>query len=49
MPKHYFNRLEQLDYLIIIRVKATGSPQKLSKRLAVSERTVYDYIDILNL
>lgn len=45
MPKHYFTRLSQLDSLI--RVKGTGSPRHLSEKLGVSERTVFDYIDIL--
>jgi len=45
MPKYYFNRLEQLDFLI--KLKSTGCPASLAKRLCVSERTVYEYVDIL--
>lgn len=45
MAKHYFNRLEYLDYLI--RRKATGSPDILSKKMKISVRTVFGYIDIL--
>jgi predicted DNA-binding transcriptional regulator YafY len=45
MAKHYFNRLEYLDYLI--RIKATGNPDILARKLNISKRTVYEYIDIL--
>jgi Predicted transcriptional regulator len=45
MPTYYFNRLDQLNALI--RRKSTGSPMELSKKLAVSERTVFAYIEIL--
>ncbi|MCH7400788.1 HTH domain-containing protein [Belliella kenyensis] len=45
MPANYFLRLEYLDELI--RKKATGSPKQLAKKFDVSERTIYDYINIL--
>jgi predicted DNA-binding transcriptional regulator YafY len=45
MARHHFNRLEHLDYLI--RLKATGSPDNLAKKLSLSVRTVFGYIDIL--
>jgi predicted DNA-binding transcriptional regulator YafY len=45
MPRHYFFRLEALDCMI--RTKSTGNPKRLSKKLGVSERTIYEYIDIL--
>ena len=45
MPKHYFSRLEHLDYLI--RVKATGNPRSLAKKLNISLRTVHEYISTL--
>jgi predicted DNA-binding transcriptional regulator YafY len=45
MPTYYFNRLEHLNFLI--RKKATGPPKVLAKKLSVSERTVFQYIDIL--
>jgi hypothetical protein len=41
----YFNRLESLDYLI--RTKSTGSPSALARRLGISERTLYDYLDAM--
>lgn len=45
MPTHYFRRLERLDNLI--RIKATGPPKILSRKMGVSERTIYKYIEIL--
>ncbi len=45
MPKYYFDRLEYLDSLI--QRKGTGCPDTLAKKLAVSKRTVFEYIDIL--
>ena len=45
MVKHHFKRLEHLDTLI--GKKATGSPGSLARKMNVSIRTVYVYIDIL--
>lgn len=45
MPKYYFDRLEHLNDLI--RRRSTGSPAQLAKKISVSKRTVYEYIDIL--
>lgn len=45
MPKYYFDRLEYLNTLI--RKKSTGSPEQLADKLHVSERTIFEYIDIL--
>jgi predicted DNA-binding transcriptional regulator YafY len=45
MAKHYFTRLEYLDYLI--RLKATGTPEGLAKKLRISVRTAFGYIDLL--
>ena len=45
MLKKYFDRLEYLDYLI--RKKGIGSPKILAKRLQISERSVYTYIELL--
>lgn len=45
MPSYNFSRLEHLDSLI--RVKATGSPKVLAKKLNISVRAVYDYINML--
>jgi hypothetical protein len=38
-------KLEQLDQLI--RLKATGSPRELARKLKISERSVYDLLIIL--
>jgi hypothetical protein len=38
-------KLEQLDQLI--RLKATGSPRELARKLKISERSVYDLLTIL--
>ena len=35
--------IERIDQLI--RLKATGTPQELSLKLELSERTVYRYVD----
>lgn len=45
MPKHYFDRLDRLHELI--RRKSTGTPPCLARRLDVSLRTTFDYINIL--
>lgn len=45
MPKYYFDRLEYLD--VLIRKRSTGSPEQLAKKLNISKRTVFEYIDIL--
>ncbi|WP_256007185.1 MULTISPECIES: helix-turn-helix domain-containing protein [Pedobacter] len=45
MPKYYFDRLDYLNELI--RKRNTGSPEQLAKKLSVSERTVFEYVDIL--
>lgn len=45
MSKNYFNRLEYLDYLI--RSRATGTPRMMAKKMDVSLRTGYQYINIL--
>ena len=41
------NQLDRLDALI--RRKATGRPKDLAERLAVSERTIYNLLEILRL
>lgn len=38
-------KLEYLDYLISMR--ATGNPKQLAERLNISERTLYNYLNIL--
>jgi len=45
MLPSFVTRLERLNYLI--HIKATGNPKKLSHRLNVSERSLYEYISLL--
>lgn len=45
MPSYNFARLEYLDTLI--RLKATGNPKSLAKKLNISLRATYDYINML--
>lgn len=45
MPSYNFDRLEYLDNLI--RLKATGDPRTLARKLNISLRAVYDYINML--
>jgi predicted DNA-binding transcriptional regulator YafY len=45
MPKYYFDRLDYLHSLI--KRRATGAPEQLAKKLNVSERTTFEYIEIL--
>jgi predicted DNA-binding transcriptional regulator YafY len=45
MPKYYFDRLDHLNSLI--RKRATGTPEELAQKLNVSERTIFEYIEIL--
>lgn len=40
-----FNRLETLDYLI--RSRSTGSPRKLAQRLDMSERNLYQFLEVM--
>ena len=39
------HQIERIDNLI--RRKATGSPKQLATRLSISERAVYDCIDLM--
>lgn len=45
MPKRYFERLQTIDYLI--RIKGTGTPAQLAKRLRISERTLYEFLKMM--
>mgnify|MGYP001548330534 CR=1 FL=1 len=45
MPKRYFDRLQTIDYLI--RIKGTGKPAQLAKRLCISERTLYEFLKMM--
>jgi ACT domain-containing protein len=38
-------KLQRIDQLI--RMKATGSPQELAKRLGLAPSTIYQYLDIM--
>ena len=40
-----FNRIEQMDQLI--RQKATGSPRQLAVKIGLSERMIYEYLDLM--
>lgn len=42
---NYVNRLQKLDRLI--RLKATGNPKELAKKLGLSERIIYEYINTM--
>lgn len=41
----YFDRIRQMDQLI--RLKSTGNPKQFAYKLGVSERTLYDYLNIM--
>ena len=45
MSLEIFNRLERLD--ILIRTRSTGTPQELAKRLNMSERNLYHFLDVM--
>ncbi|MBC8032700.1 MAG: HTH domain-containing protein [Chitinophagaceae bacterium] len=45
MQNVQFERFKRIDQLI--RIKGTGTPSQLAKRLGFSERTVYDYINTM--
>jgi len=38
-------RIEQMDQLI--RQKATGSPRQLAIKIGLSERMIYEYLDVM--
>lgn len=40
-----FQRLEQIDHFICIR--GTGTPAQLAVKVGISERSIYDYINLL--
>lgn len=41
----YINRIRRIDQLI--RLQNTGGPAELAKKIGVSERIVYDYINFM--
>ncbi len=46
----FLERLQTLDRLHnLIRLKATGSPQQLAKRLQVSKRTIFNLLEDLRI
>ncbi|MFT3823007.1 MAG: HTH domain-containing protein [Chitinophagaceae bacterium] len=45
MQQEFLLRLQRIDHLI--RIKNTGTPAQLAKRLGVSERTVYEYLNLM--
>ncbi len=45
MQREIFQRLERIDQLI--RIKATGTPTELANKLGISERSVYEYLNLM--
>ena len=45
MAIHFFNRLETVDYLI--KSRRTGRPAVFARRLGISERTLYEFLDLM--
>ena len=45
MQKDILQRLTRIDYLI--RIKGTGTPVQLAEKLGMSERTVYEYLNLM--
>ncbi|WP_423147018.1 hypothetical protein [Rubrolithibacter danxiaensis] len=45
MSLQFFIRLETVDFLI--RTKSTGSPSELASHLNISQRAMYDFLDVM--
>ncbi|WP_341840001.1 HTH domain-containing protein [Chitinophaga caseinilytica] len=45
MTTDTLDRLQRLDHLI--RTKATGTPTQLARRIGVSERCLYKYLNLM--
>jgi hypothetical protein len=45
MPKHYFDRFQNIDRLI--RIKGTGNPRQFAQKLNISKSTLYGYLSIM--
>jgi predicted DNA-binding transcriptional regulator YafY len=45
MQKDILQRLTRIDYLI--RIKGTGTPVQLADKLGLSERSVYEYLNLM--
>lgn len=43
--KQYLNLLRQLDQFI--RRKKTGSPSEFARKMGISERSLYEYLNVL--
>ena len=45
MAKKYIDRIESIDRLV--RIKATGTPKELADRLKISERSLYETLNLM--
>lgn len=45
MRKNILERVGRIDHLI--RIKGTGSPSELARRLNMSERNIYQYLNLM--
>ncbi|MFC5284504.1 hypothetical protein [Pedobacter alpinus] len=45
MSLQLFNRIEQVDFLI--SSKSTGKPKEFAKKIGLSERSLYDTINLM--
>lgn len=45
MQKDIFQRLSRIDYLI--RIKGTGKPAQLAAKMGISERSIYEYLNLM--
>jgi predicted DNA-binding transcriptional regulator YafY len=45
MQTEIFQRLERINYLI--RIKGTGTPSELAQRMGLSERSIYQYLNLM--
>lgn len=45
MTKEALSRLQRIDYLISI--KGTGNPSQLARKMGISKRSVYDYLNLM--
>lgn len=45
MQKDILQRLARIDYLI--RIKGTGTPVQLADKIGLSERSVYEYLNLM--
>lgn len=45
MPRIYFSRIETIDYLI--RIKGTGTPKNLAKKIGLSQSRLYEYLQFM--